>query len=90
MKLSIRDIPLTELFADRLLRVVDFVFALCRNNTSNFPFDFFVYHNESCDLDGDKVLESPVKCLLELQLLVLLTIFVIVFWNHFMLMLVAM
>ena len=79
-----------ELFADQLSGVVDFVFALCRNNTGNFPFDLVIYHNNSCDLDGDMELESLVKCLLELQILVLLTIFVIVFWNHFLLMLVAM
>ena len=42
-----------ELFVDCLSRFVDFVFSLCRNNTGNFPFDLVVYHNDSCDLDGD-------------------------------------
>ena len=42
-----------ELFADQLSGVVDFVFSLYRNNTGNFLFDIAVYHNDSCDLDGD-------------------------------------
>ena len=79
-----------ELFADRLSEVDDLFFALCRNNTVNFPLDLVVNHNNSCDLDGNMVLESLMKCLQKLQLLVLLTIFVIVFRNHFLLMLVAM
>ena len=79
-----------ELFVDRLSKVGDLVFALYRNNTGNFPLDLVIDHNDSCDLDGDTVLESLVKCLQELQLLVLITIFVIVFRNKFLSMLVAM
>ena len=84
VKLSIQDLPLMELFVDQLSRVVDLVFAICRNNTGNFLLVLVIDINESCDLDGDTVLELLVNCFQELQLLVPLTICVIVFRNHFL------
>ena len=55
-----------ELFANRLSGVVDLVFALCRNNNGNFPLVLVIDHNDSCDLDGDMVVELLVKCFQEL------------------------
>ena len=90
VKSSIQDLPLMELFVDQLSGIVDLVFAICRNNTGNFPLVLVVDHNNSCDLNGDMILELLSEGLQELQLLVLLTIFVIVFRNHLLLMFVAM
>ena len=47
---SIQDLPLMELFADRLSRVVELVFALCLNNIGNFPLVLVVDHNNSCEV----------------------------------------